>query len=54
MTAIHSISWGDTLSQIAQRYGTSVNALMDANAQIKDADLIYAGDSLRIPGSTGS
>ncbi|PMV43725.1 peptidoglycan-binding protein, partial [Pseudomonas sp. GW460-4] len=48
------MSWGDTLSQIAQRYGTSVNALMDANSQIKDADLIYAGDSLRIPGATGS
>lgn len=54
MTAIHSISWGDTLSQIAQRYGTSVNALMDANSQIKDANLIYAGDSLNIPGATGS
>ncbi|MBJ6980129.1 MULTISPECIES: LysM domain-containing protein [unclassified Luteimonas] len=54
MTAIHNIAWGDTLSQIAQRYGTSVNALMDANAQIKDADLIYAGDALSIPGTTGS
>jgi len=55
MTAIgtHSISWGDTLSQIAARYGTSVDALMDANSQIKDADLIYAGDTLRIPGGTG-
>lgn len=52
MTAIssHNVSWGDTLSQIAARYGTSVNALMDANSQIKDADLIYAGDTLRIPG----
>lgn len=55
MTAIgtHSISWGDTLSQIAARYGTSVDALMDANSQIKDADLIYAGDTLQIPGGTG-
>lgn len=52
MTAIgtHNISWGDTLSQIAERYGTSVDALMDANSKIKDADLIYAGDTLRIPG----
>jgi len=50
MTAIHNINWGDTLSQIAQRYGTSIDALMDANSQIKDANLIYAGDSLNIPG----
>jgi hypothetical protein len=52
MTAIgtHNISWGDTLSQIAERYGTSVDALMDANSKIKDADVIYAGDTLRIPG----
>lgn len=52
MTAIstHNIAWGDTLSQIAQRYGTSVDALMDQNAQIKDADMIYAGDTLNIGG----
>ena len=51
MTAIHNIASGDTLSHIAQRYGTTVDALMDANSQIRDADLIYAGDSLRIPGA---
>jgi hypothetical protein len=54
MTAIHNIASGDTLSQIAQRYGTTVNALMGANAQIKDADLIYAGDTLNIVGTTGN
>ncbi|MCE7031096.1 LysM peptidoglycan-binding domain-containing protein [Lysobacter sp. GX 14042] len=57
MTAIgnHSISWGDTLSAIAQRYGTSVNALMDANSHITNPDLIYAGGSLAIPGgATGA
>jgi LysM repeat protein len=53
MTAIHNIASGDTLSQIAQRYGTTVNALMDANSQIKDADLIYAGDTLNISGAAG-
>ncbi|MGY1530501.1 LysM peptidoglycan-binding domain-containing protein [Luteimonas sp. A649] len=53
MTAIHNIASGDTLSQIAQRYGTTVNALMDANSQIKDADLIYAGDTLNISGTSG-
>lgn len=46
----YSIKSGDTLSQIAQRYGTSVSALMKANPYIKNADLIYTGKSLNIPG----
>lgn len=57
MTAIgssHNIVSGDTLSHIAQRYGTSVDALMASNSQIKDADLIYAGDTLNIPGAGGN
>ncbi len=57
MTAIgssHNIVSGDTLSHIAQRYGTSVDALMASNSQIKDADLIYAGDTLNIPGASGN
>ncbi|NLG59738.1 MAG: LysM peptidoglycan-binding domain-containing protein [Gammaproteobacteria bacterium] len=53
MTAIgtHSISWGDTLSQIAQRYGTSIDALQALNPQITNPDLIYAGDTLRLSGA---
>ncbi|NMO19745.1 LysM peptidoglycan-binding domain-containing protein [Pyxidicoccus fallax] len=47
----YRIKSGDTLSGIAQRYGTSVSALMKANPQIKNADLIYAGKSLNIPGA---
>ncbi len=56
MTAIgnHSINWGDTLSDIAQRYGTSVGALMDANSHISNPDLIFAGGTLSIPGGGGS
>jgi LysM repeat protein len=52
MTAIgtHNIVRGDTLSEIAQRYGTSVDALMARNSQIRDPDLIYAGDTLDIGG----
>ncbi|MBU8895785.1 peptidoglycan-binding protein LysM [Corallococcus sp. H22C18031201] len=45
------IKSGDTLSALAQRYNTSVGALMKANPQIQNADLIYAGKSLNIPGS---
>lgn len=50
---IHRIKWGDTLSQLAQKYGTSVNDLAKAN-NIANPDLIYAGRSLKIPGKTGT
>ncbi len=46
----YTIRWGDTLSAIARRNGTTVNALMQANPQIKNANLIYAGRQLNIPG----
>ena len=47
----YKINAGDTLSGIAQRYHTSVSELMKSNPQIKDANLIYTGHSLNIPGS---
>jgi LysM repeat protein len=46
----YRIRWGDTLSGIAARHGTTVSALMRANPQIKNPNLIYAGKSLTIPG----
>jgi LysM repeat protein len=46
----YQIKSGDTLSRIAQLNNTSVSALMKANPQIKDANMIYAGRSLNIPG----
>ncbi|QSQ11529.1 LysM peptidoglycan-binding domain-containing protein [Myxococcus landrumensis] len=48
----YRIQSGDTLSALAKRHGTTVNALMEANPQIKNADLIYTGDTLKIPGAT--
>ncbi|WP_199730906.1 MULTISPECIES: LysM peptidoglycan-binding domain-containing protein [Luteimonas] len=58
MTAIaggtHNIAWGDTLSGLAARYGTSVDALMAANSKISNPDLIYAGDTLVVPGAAGA
>lgn len=48
----YRIRWGDTLSGIAARNGTSVSALMKANPQIKNANLIYAGKTLTIPGAS--
>lgn len=47
----YTIKSGDTLSGIAARYHTSVSALMKANPQIKNANLIYTGHQLNIPGS---
>ncbi len=39
---------GDTLGSIAQNYGVSVKALMDANG-IYDANLLSVGEALKIP-----
>ncbi len=41
---------GDTLSGIASRIGSSVGALLAANPQIKNANLIYVGAQLNAPG----
>ncbi len=42
---------GDSLGEIAQRYGTTVSALASAN-QISNPDFIYAGQLLHLPGCT--
>ena len=42
---------GDTLTDIARRHDTTVQALMEMNPQIKDPDLIRAGDTIRVPGN---
>ena len=39
---------GDTLFQIAQRYGTTVDAIVQAN-NIQDPNRIMVGDTLVIP-----
>ncbi len=43
------VGWGDTLVSIATRYGSSVNALMQANG-IRNPDFIYVGQQLLVPG----
>lgn len=45
---IHVVQRGETLSYIALRYGTSVEALARANG-IADLDLIFVGQRLTIP-----
>ena len=39
---------GDTLGAIAARYGTTVNNLMSLNPRIKNANLIYPGEAIRL------
>lgn len=50
----YTIKYGDTLSGIAKRYNTDVNTLMGLNPYIKNANKIYAGKSLNLPGATQS
>lgn len=45
---IHKIRPGETLSGLAARYGTTVDALRQTNG-IRDANQIFAGQRLRIP-----
>ncbi|MBE2220761.1 MAG: LysM peptidoglycan-binding domain-containing protein [Anaerolineae bacterium] len=44
---------GDTLSSIARKFNTTVNAIMSVNPQISNPNLIYAGQVILIPGSSG-
>lgn len=43
----HEIKWGDTLTQIALDYNTSIESVADLN-DIDDIDLIYVNDILKI------
>ncbi len=46
---IYIIRSGDTLTALAKRFNTTIEAIMAINPQIKNRDLIYAGASLNIP-----
>ncbi len=47
---VYTVATGDTLSNIASRYGTTANQLSEFNC-LSDANLISAGMSLYVPGS---
>ncbi|MFN2228258.1 MAG: LysM peptidoglycan-binding domain-containing protein [Anaerolineae bacterium] len=49
-TTTYVVQPGDTLTRIAQRFGTTVQALLAANPQITNPNLIYAGQVIEIPG----
>jgi LysM repeat protein len=49
----YTVVEGDTLTHIARRYGTSIDAIVAANS-IKDPSFIRIGQRLVIPGGTGA
>jgi nucleoid-associated protein YgaU len=46
---IYVVAWGDTLWALAQRSDTTIEALLAANPEITNPDLISVGQQLRIP-----
>lgn len=46
----HTVVQGDTLWDIAQANGVSLRALIDANPQIRNPDLIYPDQLVHLPG----
>ncbi|HVX47886.1 MAG TPA: transglycosylase family protein [Candidatus Saccharimonadales bacterium] len=46
------VASGDTLSSIAKGHGTTYVRLFDANTNVSDPNLIFPGETLRIPSAT--
>jgi LysM repeat protein len=50
ISKIVTIKEGDTLTSIAEANQTTYQRLFDANTKIQHPDIIYVGDTIRIPG----
>ena len=49
-TVLYTVKPGDTLSGIAQNYNTTWEAIYHSNqSEIKNPDLVFAGEQLRVP-----
>lgn len=48
-TEIYLVKKGDTLWGIANRYGVTLTELIASNPQIKNPNLIYPGDRVKLP-----
>ena len=44
----YTIKRGDTLSALARKFNTTISSLMALNPHIKNPNLIYEGDTIRI------
>jgi LysM repeat protein len=51
-TKSYTVKQGDTLYSIAQRFQTTVNALMRANPDITSSNVISVGQVIYLPGAT--
>jgi LysM repeat protein len=47
----YTIKTGESLSVIALKYGTTIEAIMELNKEITDPDKIKAGQAIKIPGT---
>ena len=45
----HTVRRGDTLWAVAKQYGVELAALIRANPQIKNPNLIYPGEAVKVP-----
>jgi LysM repeat protein len=50
---LYTIRQGDTLSEIADRYDTTVTKLVEVNKLPGNGNLIFAGETLKVPGAKG-
>lgn len=48
----YEVRWGDTLSSIARRFGTTVDAILASNPTIVDRNRVNSGTVLVIPGAS--
>nr|WP_325211343.1 SafA/ExsA family spore coat assembly protein [uncultured Oscillibacter sp.] len=46
---VHTVRKGDTLWALAREYGVELTALIRANPQIKNPNLIYPGEAVKVP-----
>lgn len=49
----YTVQPGDTFASIASRFGLSVDALWAANPGIRDINLLFIGQIINLPGSSG-
>lgn len=50
----YTVQRGDTLFKIGQKFGVTVQSLLNANPSITNASLIYTGQVINIPSGSGS
>ncbi|MEG1821862.1 MAG: SafA/ExsA family spore coat assembly protein [Clostridiales bacterium] len=48
--AIYTVKQGDSLYKIAQKYNLTVESILNVNPAVENADMIFPGEKLRIPG----